>query len=44
MGMRESIEVRVYVRSEESYARTITLSVPGGNGADGIRATWTLAP
>ena len=43
MGMRESIEVRVYLRSEESHARTITLSVPGGNGADGSRATWASA-
>ena len=43
MGMRESIEVRVYLRSEESHARTITQSVPGGNGADGNRATWTSA-
>src|SRR5882724_7221246 len=41
MGMRESIEVRVYLRSEESYARTITLSVPGGNQASRETARWT---
>jgi hypothetical protein len=42
-GASESIEVRVYLRSEESHASTITLSVPGGNGADGSRATWASA-
>jgi hypothetical protein len=26
---------------EESRSRGITLTIPGGNGADGSRATWT---
>src|SRR4029077_9331713 len=37
----ESVEVRVHLRSEESHARTITLSGPGGNRASRETARWT---
>src|SRR6266446_7005720 len=40
-GASESIEVHADAYSPESSTRKITQTVPGGNGADGSRATWT---
>jgi hypothetical protein len=40
-GASESIEALVYACSKESQTREVTQTVPGGNGADGNRATWT---
>jgi len=41
--MSESIEVNVIAFPQVSYSHEITKHVPGGNRADGSRATWTLA-
>ena len=42
-GASESIEVHADACSPESRTRKITQTVPGGNGADGSRATSTIA-